>query len=63
MLAFPVCCQMVQEAAVEGVAIWEEVVAVVMEEEEGMVLVFNPLSHNKLGRIQTAKQLHSSPRM
>jgi hypothetical protein len=55
---------MVQEAAVEGVAIWEEVVAVVMEEdEEGMALVFNPLSHNKLGRIQTAKQLHSSPRM
>jgi hypothetical protein len=56
---------MVREAAVEGVAIWEEVVAVVMEEEEeeGMALVFNPLSHNKLGRIQTAKQLHSSPRM
>jgi hypothetical protein len=54
---------MVQEAAVEGVAIWEEMVAVVMEEEEGMALVFNPLSHNKLGRIQTAKQLHSLPRM
>jgi hypothetical protein len=59
---------MVQEAAVEGVAIWEEVVAVVMEEEEeeeeeGMALVYNPLSQNKLGRIQTAKQLHSSPRM